>query len=688
MKPNPSTFTSSLYLVFLLCAGAASAATWEPTLSFPVAQAGLDPVSSGSYLYAAGGPSSTVYMTPIAASGAVLTWTVLQNLPEADPAPGLAIANGWLYAVLSSGKVYRALVSATGSLGSWVSETAIDPSGMGYAGAVKSYRGYLYVFGRTEAGAPRNVIRFAPIQPDGSLAPWQSSSFLGEFFGSAIQFVGDRVYLTGGWAAGNGILSLSFSATVRSDGSLIGWAPESSLPASLWLVSSVTVSNRIILFGGLTSTSSSSVSTVIYEATVSEDGKLGAWAASDNMPSAFAARVGAVHAEANGFVYLLGGANATQLATDQVWAKAYSMPPVPNTPPVATPQSVTTPEAVSVSIVLSGTDAEGSALTYEIAGNPTHGILTGTAPSVTYTPDTGYSGSDAFTFRVYDGKDFSAPATVSITVTPANRAPTAYPQAVTLIQNSLKAILLTGSDPDQDFLSYAIVAGPAHGTIAGTPPNITYSPDSSYLGADEFSFKVNDGKLDSAPATVSLTVVPENTAPEARISVSPYYGAPANRQIIAGSIGKATVTLDGSASSDADDDELQFSWTEGAKSLGSAPVLELSFALGQHSIALQVSDGADSDRTESNFTVISAETAVEQLISEVQESALSKQKKQPLIASLSSAAASLERRSSASAIGQLGAAQQKLRGQVAPSNPALAQKWNALLNQILAAIKG
>ena len=33
-----------------------------------------------------------------------------------------------------------------------------------------------------------------------------------------------------------------------------------------------------------------------------------------------------------------------------------------------------------------------------------HGVLTGTAPNVTYTPATGYLGTDTFTFKANDGK--------------------------------------------------------------------------------------------------------------------------------------------------------------------------------------------------------------------------------------------------------------------------------------------
>jgi hypothetical protein len=59
---------------------------------------------------------------------------------------------------------------------------------------------------------------------------------------------------------------------------------------------------------------------------------------------------------------------------------------------------------------------EGSALTYTVVTQPTNGSLSGTAPNLTYTAGAGYSGPDSFTFKVNDGTEDSAPATVTLTV--------------------------------------------------------------------------------------------------------------------------------------------------------------------------------------------------------------------------------------------------------------------------------
>ncbi len=89
-----------------------------------------------------------------------------------------------------------------------------------------------------------------------------------------------------------------------------------------------------------------------------------------------------------------------------------------NDAPVAQNQSVTTNFNTAKAITLQATDVENSALTYTIVASPTHGSLSGTAPNLTYTPTTNYSGADSFTFRANDGAANSNTATVSITVNP------------------------------------------------------------------------------------------------------------------------------------------------------------------------------------------------------------------------------------------------------------------------------
>ena len=90
--------------------------------------------------------------------------------------------------------------------------------------------------------------------------------------------------------------------------------------------------------------------------------------------------------------------------------------PAGNTAPVANDQSVSVTENTSQSITLTASDADGDSLTYHIDSQPANGMLSGTAPNVIYTPNSGFTGTDTFTFYVNDGEEDSNVATVTITV--------------------------------------------------------------------------------------------------------------------------------------------------------------------------------------------------------------------------------------------------------------------------------
>jgi hypothetical protein len=84
--------------------------------------------------------------------------------------------------------------------------------------------------------------------------------------------------------------------------------------------------------------------------------------------------------------------------------------------------------------------------------------------------------------------------------------PVAAAQSVSTDQDTPVGITLSASDPNGDTLNYSVVSPPSHGTLSGTAPNVTYTPAAGYVGPDSFTFKANDGSLDSNIATVSIDV--------------------------------------------------------------------------------------------------------------------------------------------------------------------------------------
>ncbi|MCW2539131.1 MAG: hypothetical protein JWN95_856 [Frankiales bacterium] len=193
--------------------------------------------------------------------------------------------------------------------------------------------------------------------------------------------------------------------------------------------------------------------------------------------------------------------------TSQPATVAVTVTSPPDRAPVAASDSISTQSATPAAVTLSATDADGDALTYAVSSGPTHGSLSGTAPNLTYTPAAGFAGADSFTFTASDATLTSSAATVSITVTPPpDRAPSAAPQSVSTQAGHAVPVVLSGSDPDGDPIGFTVLTAPSHGTLSGTGANRTYTPSADYVGADAFTFRVEDGTLSSDPATVTITV--------------------------------------------------------------------------------------------------------------------------------------------------------------------------------------
>lgn len=105
--------------------------------------------------------------------------------------------------------------------------------------------------------------------------------------------------------------------------------------------------------------------------------------------------------------------------------------------------------------------------------------------------------------------------TARITVTAQTNHPPVCPDdSFTTNQDTPHSGSVTCTDADGNTLTYALVAGPAHGTLVfNSDGTYTYTPSSGYSGPDSFQFKANDGTADSNTATVSITVLAGDTTP-------------------------------------------------------------------------------------------------------------------------------------------------------------------------------
>ncbi len=93
---------------------------------------------------------------------------------------------------------------------------------------------------------------------------------------------------------------------------------------------------------------------------------------------------------------------------------------------------------------------------------------------------------------------------------PDNYPPTADGQSLVLYGAASTSVTLTGDDFENAPLTFVVTRTPAKGTLSGTPPNLSYTPNPGESGTDTFAFKVNDGTMDSDEAEVFLSLVPES----------------------------------------------------------------------------------------------------------------------------------------------------------------------------------
>jgi len=134
---------------------------------------------------------------------------------------------------------------------------------------------------------------------------------------------------------------------------------------------------------------------------------------------------------------------------------------------------------------------------------------TGNQIDITYTPDTDYTGTDTFVMLVEDGKGGVDAITVNIVISDSSR-PVAEDQFVDLLDpTSAVQLTLTGTDADEDTLTFSVQTEPDEGSQTGTEPNLSYSAAWNFDGLDLFTFKANDGTMDSAK-TLNLLAVAHN----------------------------------------------------------------------------------------------------------------------------------------------------------------------------------
>ncbi len=236
-----------------------------------------------------------------------------------------------------------------------------------------------------------------------------------------------------------------------------------------------------------------------------------------------------------------------------------------------------------------------------------------TAGNLVFTPvaDANGTGYTSFTFSVRDSSNVydAAPNTLTVNVTAVNDTPIAGHDSYsvqedgTLTVDVSSGLLANDMEIDGDVSTVTLVTGPSHGTLTlNADGSFVYTPSADFSGTDTFTYKVNDGTVDSNVATVTLTVASVNDGPTVTTNVG--------SSVAEG--GTDTVTASELAVSDVDNPASQLIY-----SIGTAPVhgrLELTTMLGVSATAftqadiaanrvVYVHDGSESTSDHFTFTV-------------------------------------------------------------------------------------
>ena len=267
-----------------------------------------------------------------------------------------------------------------------------------------------------------------------------------------------------------------------------------------------------------------------------------------------------------------------------------------NDPPVAVNDAYGTNQNTALTVAAPGVlgndaDPEANPLMAMLATAPASGTVTlNSDGSFTYTPNSGFVGSDSFTYQASDGSLNSNVATVSITVNNVNDAPVAVSDAYATAEDTLLVVPAPGVlgndiDVDADPLTAMVTSAPTRGTLSlNADGSFSYQPFADLNGPDTFTYKASDGSLFST-ATVTINVSAVNDAPvTSNDSVSATPGSPVSFNVLAND-------------SDVEGNSLMVtSFTQGSQgsvsctSAGLCTYTPVSTASGSDSFTYQVSD--------------------------------------------------------------------------------------------------
>lgn len=285
---------------------------WKLGNAFPGALGGARVIVTENRVIALGGDVggssvATIYTAPINADGTIGTWISGGTLPAGRTEGEVVVTKGYVYYLggrnIAAGyyaTVYAAPILGDGSLGTWSAVNSL-PGTLSQTQAVVT-KSRIYLLGGWNGSASVTTVYSAPINQDGTIGTWITDTALPAVVSSHMVFTTkNRVYLLGGYGVASYTTAV-YSAPINADGTIGAWTAGTPLPVALGRAAVMAFKNQVFLIGGVTGASVATAT--VYTSTIDASGNLGNWSRVTDLPvSLYAATAIAL----KNSVHIIGG---------------------------------------------------------------------------------------------------------------------------------------------------------------------------------------------------------------------------------------------------------------------------------------------------------------------------------------------------------------------------------------------
>lgn len=293
--------------------------------TFATARQAAATAAYNGYIYVAGGNSATgnlddVRKAPINADGTIGSWVVETNLSTGGN--GVVVGSvmiaysGYMYMVGGNWPSSNALVYSntinptTGALGpTWTAQPSLNTQR--YYHGIALYNGYIYAVGGivqqasvlpTATFTLTNTVEYAKINDNGSLSAWAYTTPIGVAKAHiSVAAANGYLYFTGGASTTSVDVyhRQAYTSKINTDGTIDTWTQTSSLPFTHYTANQLEPYNghMYYAYGG-----------IMYRSTILSNGHLTDWRA---LVNTHASRTFAGVVAYKGFLYIAGGSNGS-----------------------------------------------------------------------------------------------------------------------------------------------------------------------------------------------------------------------------------------------------------------------------------------------------------------------------------------------------------------------------------------